>query len=361
MSLGLCPTYKLNQFLDPKILSVEEINGQVYGFSVDEIYRIDLIRKSTKKIGDYLNSNIEHFNINQFSHDIINPDIAYFDNKIYIAFESEGSIYYSVYNIDSGIIETSAKLASGDVRGSIPKILVFYNRIFIAWKDGDNDNQYKFKMFNFSGDIILAESSAELPNGDISFLFLKAFDAGNGVHIYTENNTSRNYKQDIPFADNILVGSVVSDADNNANGLKVDENSEKTKLFQFGKWANFDFNGKNYKVVWTEFQGYFVLQGDDNKIVGKFLGEQSPPLIKGGKNVRFDGKPIRRGDTFYFPTLFQGGRHINEGQDEPIRTPMGLGLLKLEIDTEKFVGQVLYYKQTIINSGVPYVKWMIKM
>ena len=336
----MCEEFGKIMNLPDDLIAIKKIRNELIGFSYENIYRINIKNKTFEKIGDYLNSELKNSFIFQGNFDCLYPDIFVFGSNIYITFEHNQKVYLSVIDKESKNIIFQKDYGSG----TKPKFIRNSSNLFFVFLRRDSQ---QFNIRNLSHVDFSESGSSVISSVPVTDCYTLSLSVDTLSIFYRITNNGVVANRVITY--NTTSNSLSSASDSTREDSFYQYNKEEVKsslnLNRFNLWTKFNFNNKEYQIVWNHFRGYFIIN-NEKKVLGKFLGKVSPEIDKEG--VQFCGRPYfdEQENTFYFPALLASNIRL-EDQDE-IFSPLGLTLISFKIDRENFLPK----SETFFNSGL---------
>ena len=342
-SISLCEEYGKIITLPKNIFSFRKIKNQTLLFSPTEVFKVNLRNKSYNKIGDYLNAKISNYYLHQSNKDILYPDIHSFGESIYTVFQTDGKIFFNVFNTEDRLQSQSSKNIGIGIK---PRVLRTSNTTVIVYLDGTTFKIYVENPINsYTTEYIVGSAISDFKIVQNGF----GFD----IHWKQENSFKRifyNLQPNTGFS-TLEDDGIKSDSFYKIN--KTDKVVNEQTLNRFNLWTSFNYNNQLYKIYWNgeeDQRGSYFIVNPTGKIVGKFLGNVAPQNDVNG--VEFNGEVQVIGTTIYLPALHRSV--IRQKDIDEIYAPTGLSLIEIEIDENNFIGSLdsLEENQVLLGSSI---------
>ena len=340
----------VENFTEEGIIAIKRVGRRVFAFSPKKVYAIEPDYSLTA-LGSYLNADITNETAYQAHTDALNPDLSIVGTKAHMVFQQENQIYHTIFDIDGRFVSQPPRVISElTVGGLDPRIVPVLGSNYILYLSQSKNNLYLYDEANDVRTLVLT-SSGQITAFDVrvsSGVLTIDYQVTNIGDVITHRTFQYSVSRSTVISGSDVLNTSVTNY-RNIKGLNVVNNITLQRL---NRWCDFTFSGEDYSVFWNNFRGYFVLDSQGNQ-VGKFLGKIAPPINKDG--VSFKGVPqiIENDETFsvFIPALKQS---LQVQQDEDtITNPLGLELIRIEINKKRFISKAVGTKNiTAISGGI---------
>lgn len=330
-----------------RILKLFRLNHELLAFSWNKLYKVD--GQDFTKAGDYLNANTESFFVDQKTSDLFFPDI-HIDKEtgnFHVAYRSKDKLFYKKLSPKGNLLDQKEKNLISNYGKAGEKFLVssVSDEPVIVRLDKAG-LEFHFPTKNFAIEKVLyssllvgfsVENNVNSSDVEISVENEGLSNARNLVVLYIKNGSSWN-AYTIKFRDLAEFLSVRFSAGDTDLSYKKgkQEPSFMPCLTRFSYWDSFEYENESYHLVWNKENGYYLLN-NEQKILGKFSHDRTH-TNPAGVDWGFAGTTKVIGDTIYFPLVLTSEEQIIEGDSSfNIQKPVGVYIIKLEIDKKKFV------------------------
>ena len=173
--------------------------------------------------------------------------------------------------------------------------------------------------------------------------------SGNTLHFI---NPSTNAKQAVAFtarpagappAPDLTISDILNP--------EQDSNSfDNETLWGFRDWCRFSFGGRQYKVIWSESQGYFTLN-EQNQIIAHTHSSFVADEVTDDYRIHYTGEAFTHNGKVYLPLLKTGQIEQIEGSLN-VLYPLGVELLEIDLNPSKAPQIAEIGKQALVSGGV---------
>ena len=338
-----------------KIWSSE--NGHLLGMTTRAVYSLNPTQMHWTKLVDRTNQRLNVFSITQKERDIKNLGITDLkrNNNLLIVYTFDNEIFFKVFNtLENRVIgreerisvsglsdETITGLAVEEIGSKIWLGILTSKRLLRT------AHTILYEDERGLGGPISAETTLAGERNVRNLQWRLEYLPDSNRDIVEENI------KNVVFDGNRLWyqrsnGSVVSviidfahhrtnpeDTPSNVNRVILDPTADVTdftnrRVFGFKVWNEFSFAGQNFKLIWSEQTGYFLLN-DQNVLVGHYFANLVPITTTDPPRMQYYGRAIEKEGKIYIPVFVSG--QIEVGQGSTLSNPLGVKLLCFDFNS----------------------------
>ena len=298
-------------------------------------YSYDEAQKRLRRIANRDSISLKIHAIAQKESDISSPACVLWGDRIYCFYVFENEIFYRTFSILNNRIVENEKVFPISGLGTIQQIDVATDRLNRIWVCALDEVGFHFK--SLSPGKTERSQTIDISERNVDGFFLRK----NTIFFRTGSQNHRQvYNPDGEAPDNL--------DETVRNPHAHVQSFENKTLWDFYEWCSFEYDNRNFKLIWSVQTGYFIIN-EFNQIVAHYHAN-FVPFDPDTHRMDFYSNPIVANDKLYVPILKTGqAEQISGGS---IFYPLGVEILELDLKTSDTIETSLIGDQMLISGAV---------